>query len=68
MIRFELLHADGAARRGVISTDHGDIQTPVFMPVGTHASVKSLTTEQLKRLAPEIIHNNPYHHRPRPGI
>ena len=50
MIRFELLRTDGAARRGVIHTDHGDIQTPVFMPVGTHASVKSLTTEQLKAL------------------
>ena len=45
-----MLHADGAARRGVISTDHGDIQTPVFMPVGTLGSVKSLTTDQLKRL------------------
>jgi queuine tRNA-ribosyltransferase len=50
VILFELSHTDGAARRGVIHTDHGDVQTPVFMPVGTHASVKSLTTDQLKQL------------------
>ena len=68
MIRFRLLHTDGAARRGVISTDHGDIQTPVFMPVGTLGSVKSLTTEQLKRLDPEIILNNTYHLMLRPGV
>ena len=68
MIRFQRLHTDGAARRGVISTDHGDIQTPVFMPVGTLASVKGLTTEQLKRLDPEIILNNTYHLMLRPGI
>jgi queuine tRNA-ribosyltransferase len=68
VIRFQLLHADGAARRGVISTDHGDIQTPVFMPVGTLGSVKSLTTDQLKRLDPEIILSNTYHLMLRPGI
>ena len=81
MIRFQLLHADGAARRGGISTDHGDIQTPVFMPVGTLGSVKSLTTDQLKRLGchpeqsegspapgPEIILSNTYHLMLRPGI
>jgi queuine tRNA-ribosyltransferase len=50
VILFELSHTDGAARRGVIHTAHGDVQTPVFMPVGTHASVKSLTTDQLKQL------------------
>jgi len=81
VIRFQLLHADGAARRGGISTDHGDIQTPVFMPVGTLGSVKSLTTDQLKRLGchpeqsegspapgPEIILSNTYHLMLRPGI
>jgi len=49
-LSFELLHHDGAARRGRIHTHHGVIETPVFMPVGTRASVKSLTTDQLKRL------------------
>ncbi len=61
MIRFELSHTDGAARRGVIHTDHGDVQTPFFMPVGTRASVKSLTTDQLKRLSchPERSEGSP---------
>ena len=68
MIRFQLLHTDGAARRGVISTDHGDIQTPFFMPVGTLGSVKSLTTDQLRKLDPEIILANTYHLMLRPGI
>jgi queuine tRNA-ribosyltransferase len=49
-IDFRVLATDGAARRGEITTRHGKIQTPVFMPVGTLASVKSLTTEQLGRL------------------
>ena len=49
-LAFQVLNTDGAARRGVITTPHGKIQTPVFMPVGTRASVKSLTTEQLQRL------------------
>jgi queuine tRNA-ribosyltransferase len=65
---FELLHTDGAARRGRITTRHGTIETPVFMPVGTLASVKSLTTEQLKALGPEIILNNTYHLMLRPGV
>jgi queuine tRNA-ribosyltransferase len=66
-LTFELLHADGAARRGRITTPHGYIETPVFMPVGTLGSVKSLTTEQLKQLGPEIILNNTYHLMLRPG-
>jgi queuine tRNA-ribosyltransferase len=67
-LKFELLHADGAARRGRIETPHGFIETPVFMPVGTRASVKSLTTDQLQRLGPEIILNNTYHLMLRPGV
>src|ERR1051326_4900948 len=65
---FEILHTDGAARRGRLTTRHGTIGTPVFMPVGTLASVKSLTTEQLKALGPEIILNNTYHLMLRPGV
>ena len=67
-ITFKLLHTDGAARRGELTTRHGTIQTPVFMPVGTRASVKSLTTDQLRRLGPEIILNNTYHLMLRPGV
>ncbi len=67
-LQFNLLHTDGPARRGEIVTPHGTIQTPVFMPVGTRASVKGLTTEQLQRLGPEIILNNTYHLMLRPGV
>jgi queuine tRNA-ribosyltransferase len=67
-LSFELLHTDGAARRGRIHTRHGAIDTPVFMPVGTRASVKSLTTDQLERLGPKIILNNTYHLMLRPGV
>jgi len=49
-VTYELLHKDAktGARRGVVHTPHGDIQTPVFMPVGTQATVKSMTPEELK--------------------
>ena len=67
-LTFRLLGTDGAARRATITTPHGAIETPVFMPVGTAASVKTLTTEQLKQLAPEIILCNTYHLMLRPGI
>jgi queuine tRNA-ribosyltransferase len=67
-LSFTLLGTDGPARRGEIVTPHGTIQTPVFMPVGTRASVKGLTTEQLQRLGPEIILNNTYHLMLRPGV
>ncbi|HEY0160762.1 MAG TPA: tRNA guanosine(34) transglycosylase Tgt [Thermoanaerobaculia bacterium] len=67
-ITFNLLAQDGAARRGEVVTRHGAIQTPVFMPVGTLASVKSLTTDQLRQLGPEIILNNTYHLMLRPGV
>jgi len=66
---FELLSVDPATggRRGVMRTAHGDIQTPVFMPVGTKATVKGITAEHLKQLNPEIILSNTYHLFLRPG-
>src|SRR5256885_12406505 len=67
-LSFRILATDGAARRGEIVTRHGTIQTPVFMPVGTLASVKALTTDQLQQLGPEIILNNTYHLMLRPGV
>lgn len=69
-ITYELLHIDKTtgARRGVIHTPHGDIQTPVFMPVGTQATVKSLTPEELKKdIEAQIILSNTYHLYLRPG-
>jgi queuine tRNA-ribosyltransferase len=64
---FTLTSEDGAARAGVIHTDHGDVLTPVFMPVGTAATVKSLDAVDLKALGAEIILNNTYHLHLRPG-
>ena len=69
-ITYELLHVckQTGARRGVIHTPHGDIQTPIFMPVGTQATVKSLTPEDLKeKVNAEIILSNTYHLYLRPG-
>lgn len=69
-VTYELLHEckQTGARRGIIHTPHGDIQTPVFMPVGTQATVKSLTPEELKEeVKAEIILSNTYHLYLRPG-
>ena len=69
-ITYELLHVDknSGARRGVVHTPHGDIQTPVFMPVGTQATVKSMTPEELKEdVKAQIILANTYHLYLRPG-
>ena len=69
-ITYELLHKDkqSGARRGIIHTPHGDIETPVFMPVGTQATVKSLTPEELKEeVGAQIILANTYHLYLRPG-
>src|SRR4029079_5853864 len=68
VVKFELLHKDGNARLGRIHTAHGVIDTPVFMPVGTAASVKALTIDDVKRIGPQIILNNTYHLMLRPGI
>ncbi len=69
MVTYELLHTDKytGARRGIIHTPHGDIQTPIFMPVGTQATVKSMTVEELKENGAQIILSNTYHLYLRPG-
>ena len=64
---FTLTHTDGGARRGVLTTAHGVVQTPAFMPVGTQGVVKSLTHEQLHALPASIILSNTYHLYLRPG-
>ena len=69
-VTYELIHEckQTGARRGVIHTPHGDIQTPVFMPVGTQATVKSMTPEELKKMVgAQIILSNTYHLYLRPG-
>ena len=66
---FELLHKDAKtkARRGRITTPHGVIETPVFMPVGTQATVKFLSSDDLKNIHASIILGNTYHLWLRPG-
>ena len=69
-VTYELLHVckQTGARRGVIHTPHGDIQTPIFMPVGTQATVKSMTPEELEEeVKAQIILSNTYHLYLRPG-
>ena len=60
---FELLKTDkkSKARRGILHTPHGDIPTPIFMPVGTRATVKTLSSEDLIELNAKIILSNTYH-------
>jgi queuine tRNA-ribosyltransferase len=65
---FEVLKTDPTgARRGVLTTPHGTVQTPFFMPVGTQASVKALRNEALEEIGAEIILANTYHLYLRPG-
>lgn len=66
---FSITHNDAhtQARTGVIHTDHGDIQTPIFMPVGTQATVKSLDAQDIKNVGAQIILGNTYHLHLRPG-
>ncbi|MCP5467992.1 MAG: tRNA guanosine(34) transglycosylase Tgt [Deltaproteobacteria bacterium] len=69
MENFQILHQDQQtqARCGVYKTHHGEFKTPVFMPVGTQATVKSMQPEQLKQLGAQIILSNTYHLYLRPG-
>jgi len=69
-MEFQLLAADSGskARAGIISTDHGQIETPIFMPVGTVGSVKAVNQQQLKEeIKAQIILGNTYHLYLRPG-
>src|ERR1700760_4597467 len=64
---FTINAVDGAARTGLISTPRGDIRTPAFMPVGTAATVKALTVDQVRQAGADIILGNTYHLMLRPG-
>lgn len=64
---FELLSRDGQARRGRLHTDHGMVETPVFMPVGTQASIKSLDGQRVRETGAKMILGNTYHLYLRPG-
>lgn len=66
-IRFEVRHVEASARCGILVTPHGVVDTPVFMPVGTQATVKGLTPEQVASSGATIILANTYHLALRPG-
>ena len=66
-IKYMLEVKDGNARAGVIETPHGKIETPVFMPVGTQATVKAMTKEELEEINSQIILGNTYHLYLNPG-
>ncbi len=69
-MRYSVIHRDGntQARTGILETEHGEIETPIFMPVGTRASVKTLTNQQLIDCNAQIILGNTYHLMLRPGM
>jgi len=64
---FRVTAADGAARAGVLRTAHGEVRTPVFMPVGTKGTVKAVDPEELRALGAQIVLGNAYHLHFRPG-
>jgi queuine tRNA-ribosyltransferase len=64
---FRLTHTDAGARRGTISTAHGDVDTPAFMPVGTQGAVKGVTHRDLESAGAQILLSNTYHLYLRPG-
>src|SRR5262249_4622020 len=66
-LRFELLQTDGSARLGRMHTAHGVVETPVFMAVGTQATVKGLTPQQLESAGVQVVLGNTYHLALRPG-
>ena len=64
---FSVTATDGEARAGILRTAHGDVPTPVFMPVGTKATVKAVDPDELHRLGASIVLGNTYHLHFRPG-
>jgi len=64
---FQILATDGAARAGVLTTAHGPVETPVFMPVGTAGTVKAMTADAVRSTGASIVLGNTYHLMLRPG-
>jgi queuine tRNA-ribosyltransferase len=68
MLKFELLKTDGHARRGRLTLNHGVVETPVFMPVGTYGTVKGVMPRSLEDMGAQIILGNTFHLWMRPGL
>jgi queuine tRNA-ribosyltransferase len=67
-VQFEMLASDGAARVGRITTAHGEVRTPAFMPIGTYGTVKAMSPAELKDLGADIVLGNTFHLWLRPGL
>lgn len=67
-MKYTLLHTDGHARRGRLELNHGTIETPIFMPVGTYGSVKAMSPLELEKIGAQIILGNTFHLWLRPGL
>ena len=67
-MNFELLHTDGRARAGRLTLAHGQVETPIFMPVGTYGSVKAMAPRDLKSIGAQIVLGNTFHLWLRPGL
>jgi queuine tRNA-ribosyltransferase len=68
MLKFELLKTEGQARRGRLTLNHGVVETPIFMPVGTYGTVKGVTPQSLEAMGAQIILGNTFHLWLRPGL
>ncbi len=68
MLAFEVLHTEGLARRGRLTLNHGVVQTPIFMPVGTYGTVKGVLPSSLEAMGAQIILGNTFHLWMRPGL
>ncbi|MBH9553718.1 tRNA guanosine(34) transglycosylase Tgt [Inhella gelatinilytica] len=68
MLHFELLRQEGAARRGRMTLNHGVVETPIFMPVGTYGTVKGVMPRDLEAMGAQIILGNTFHLWLRPGL
>ncbi len=67
-VKFQLLATDGAARRGRLTLNHGVVETPVFMPVGTYGTVKGMSPLELNEIGAKIVLGNTFHLWLRPGL
>ena len=67
-LKFDLLTTDGQARRGRLTLNHGVVETPIFMPVGTYGTVKAIQPRELEEIRAQIILGNTFHLWLRPGL
>jgi queuine tRNA-ribosyltransferase len=68
MLKFDLHKTEGHARRGTLTLNHGVVQTPIFMPVGTYGTVKGVMPKSLEDMGAQIILGNTFHLWMRPGL